>query len=217
MPVDGNAGLPRPPGCRTSLTGFIPHPSSPVLPPNLRDYHLEVRCPRCGGRARWEEPFELVPNGELRDGEAEGMPAWGPWRVREKFPSGVRWTPPPRGHGYVHACEGVLRCGTCHAVAPHRLSWPSDAFFQWYVRGVTLYAWHADHARVLLHYIGSALRDPGGYGSVYRKGLQRLPAAVLDGHARARTASRIADTLRAHGIPLHPPAPSRERSGADPA
>lgn len=183
-----------------------------MLPSNLRNYHVAIRCPRCGGRARWE--FELIPIGELGGEDAGGMPGWGPWRVREKFPSVIRWAAPPRGHGYVHHCAGVLRCATCHAVALHRLSWPADAYLQWPVRGETLYAWNADHARVLLHYVASTLRDPNAYGSAYRKGLQRLPAAVLHGRARERIAGRIADTLRALGIPLHPPIPSREPSGS---
>lgn len=176
-----------------------------MLPPDVRDYHLEIRCPRCEGRARWEEPFALLDPATAADGERDRLVPWGGWLIREKFPSVARWTAPARGQGYRHHAQGVSRCRACHAVVLHRLRWPGDAYFQWRVRGITLYAWHEEHARVLLHYAGASLRDPGRYGEGYRKSLQRLPAQAIDGHARHRLAGLIADTLRAHGIPPDPP------------
>lgn len=179
-----------------------------MLPPNLRDYHLEIRCPRCGGRARWEEPFQFVRRHDVPEEEWDRLVAWGQRWVREKFPSLVRWKPLGRGHGWRHATLGVFRCGACHAVALHRLRWPADAFFQWRVRGMLLFAWDEAHARVLLHYVGATLRDPDRYGERYRKSLQRLPAEVIGGHARGRVVARIAETLRANGIPPEPPRPA---------
>jgi hypothetical protein len=175
-----------------------------MLSPIPFDY-FEIRCPRCGGRAVWEEPFILVYPGEIPPEEREGLIPWGTRLVYEKFPSVIRWTPPPRGEGYQHHQRGVVRCMACHAVMVRRLEWPKDALFQWSVRGVTLYARDDEHARVLLHYIGSTLRDPNRYGEYYRYGLQRLPREVLDGHARERLSKQIAASLRAHGIPLDPP------------
>ena len=176
-----------------------------MLPPNVRDYHLEIRCPRCGGRARWEEPFQFVRRHDVPEAEWDRLVAWGQQWVRETFPSVIRWTSPARGRGYRHYAQGVARCRACHAVVLHRLRWPGDAFFQWRVRGITLYAWHEEHARVLLHYVAASLRDPRRYGEGYRKSLQRLPAQAIGGHARRRLAGQIADTLRAQGIPLDPP------------
>ncbi len=169
------------------------------------DAQLEIRCPRCGGRALWEEPFAFRSAKKVPEEERARMVRWGGWLVLEKFPSVIRWTPPRRGEGYWHHGLGVVRCWTCYAVVLHCLRWPEDALFQWRVRGVTLYAWNAEHARVLLHYIGATLRDPTLYGERYRKGLQRLPTGVMKGHARERLAGQIAATLRAHGLPLGPP------------
>ena len=185
-----------------------------MLPPDLRDYRLEIRCPRCGGRAVWEEPFAFVHPRDIAADERERLAPWGGRLVREKFPSVVRWMPPGKGQGWLHHHRGVARCGACHAVVLHELRWPEDAYFQWSVRGVTLYAWHEEHARVLLDYIGSTLRDPNRYGEGYRKGLQRLPAEVLDGHVRERVAAQIAETLRANGIPIAPP-PLASRPGTE--
>jgi hypothetical protein len=175
-----------------------------MLPPNPHD-SLEVRCPRCGGRAVWEEPFAFVDPRRVTEEERERLIPWSGYLVREKFPSVIRWTAPRRGQGHPYHQRGVVRCRACHAVVLHRLDWPEDALFRWGVRGVTLYAWDEEHARVLLHYVGSLLRDPNRYGERYRKGLQRLPTEVMDGHARAGLAAQIAASLRAHGISLDPP------------
>ena len=175
-----------------------------MLPPDPRD-PLEIRCPRCGGRAMWEEPFAFVAPKDVGPEERERLVRWGNRLVREKFPSVIRWTRPERGQGHAYRQRGVVRCHACHAVMLHRLDWPEDALFRWSVRGVTLYAWDVEHARVLLDYIGSTLRDPNRYGERYRKGLQRLPREVMDGHARVGLAEQIAASLRAHGIPLDPP------------
>lgn len=183
-----------------------------MLPPNLRDYHLEIRCPRCGGRARWEEPFELTGMRDEINASAPGATtrSWGPWRVREKFPSVVRWRAPRKGVGWAHYAQGVVRCSACHMVAEHRLRWPADAYFRWNVRGTVLWAWHAEHARVLHDHVAAKVRDPFRYPQPYPRSLQRLPADVLAGRSRERVARKIAATLAELGIPLDPPLRPRE-------
>ena len=185
-----------------------------MLPPDPNDDRVEIRCPRCGGRAMWEEPFAFSSRRKGAAEELERLVPWGGWLVREKFPSLIRWKAPARGQGYFYHQQGVVRCRACHLVSLHRLCWPEDAFFRWNVRGARLYALDEEHARVLLDYIGSRLRDPNRYGEWYRKGLQRLPGEVMDGHARERVAGQIAETLRAHGIPLGPP-PLAGRRGTE--
>jgi hypothetical protein len=183
-----------------------------MLPPNLRDYHLEIRCPRCDGRARWEEPFEIVDLKRHTVGPGETLLKWGGWDVREKFPSLVPWRPPRPGVGWAHYTQGVVRCGQCHLVAVHRLRWPADAFFRWGVRGSLLWAWHAEHAAVLHDYLAAKVRDPFRYPQPYPKSLQRLPRDVLAARSRERVARQIAATLAALGIPLDPPSrPPRAR------
>ena len=187
-----------------------------MLPPTLRDYHLDIRCPRCGERARWEEPFEIRGARDEVDASRQGASTiqWGGWRVREKFPSLVPWRPPRRGEGWRHYADGVVRCGACHLVARHRLRWPEDAFFRWNVRGTPLWAWHAEHARVLHDYVAARVRDPFQYPQPYPRSLQRLPADVLAGRSRERVSKQIAATLAENGIPLHPP-PRTPSTGAE--
>ncbi len=178
-----------------------------MLPPSLRDYHLEICCPRCGGRARWEEPFEITgPRSEANASMPGAVTqAWGPWTVRERFPSVVRWRAPRKGVGWTHYARGVARCAACHWVAQHRLRWPADAYFRWNVRGTQLWAWHAEHARVLHHYVAAQLRDPYRYPHPYPRTLQRLPADVLARRSRAHVVGKIAATLGALGIDPDPP------------
>jgi hypothetical protein len=90
-------------------------------------------------------------------------------------------------------------------VAAHRLRWPADAYFRWAVRGVPVWAWHEEHARVMHHYIAARVREPFRYPAPYPRALQRLPATVLAGRNRERLAGQMGATLTALGIPLEPP------------
>ncbi|HEX8395027.1 MAG TPA: hypothetical protein VF665_21955 [Longimicrobium sp.] len=172
------------------------------------DAPLEIRCPRCEGPARWEEPFEFISSARreaIPDDEAAALKPWSGWRVRERFPSVVAWQAPNRGAGYQLYRDGVVLCDACHHVGKHRLRWPADALFRWSIRGETLWAFHREHARVLLHYIGGALRDPSRYPR-YAKGLRKLPATAIAARNRERIARLIEGTLRDLGIPEDVPA-----------
>jgi len=171
---------------------------------------LEIRCPRCGGRASFDEAFEFIPGQRVAGGGATGLHRWGGWFVRERYPSVTRWKPPSGSHQYLYhgsgrpsggyrlRHRGVMRCSGCHRVDVHLLRWPGDAWFLWNVRGTPLWAWDAAHGRVLLHYLESRLRDPTRYPG-HRKSLQELPAAVLAPRNRPVIARKIRATLRASG------------------
>lgn len=167
---------------------------------------LDVRCPRCGGRATFDEPFEFLAERTVRASGAEGLHRWGGWYVREKYPSVLRWKPPRSGDqflamgapratgGYRLRHRGVVRCSACHHVGVHVLRWPQDAWFQWDVRGTRLWALDEAHARVLLAYVESLLRDPWHHPG-YRRSLQRLPAVILAARNRALVAKKIRTLL----------------------
>jgi hypothetical protein len=174
-----------------------------------RDGSLEIRCPRCGGRAAFDEPFQFVSARAAHAPPEQGI-RWGGWYVREKYPSVLRWKAPRGSHqflstgpqrstgGYRLWHRGVVRCRECHLVAVHVLRWPGDAYFQWNVRGTRLWALDANHARVLLHYIESTLRDPARYPG-YQRSLRELPAAILAARSRDVIAKKIRATLQASG------------------
>jgi len=189
---------------------------------------MDVRCPRCGGRAVFDEPFEFLSGKAARSLDPDDprpLHRWAGWMVREKYPSVASWKA-PRGPGqtlYWGGCpdgaggyrmrhRGVVRCSACHFVGLHVLRWPADAFFQWSVRGATLWAWSADHARVLLHYLGALHRDPFRHPG-YRKSLQELPAAILAARSRDLVTRKIRETLERAGestdAPVDTPAAAR--------
>ena len=86
----------------------------------------------------------------------------------------------------------------------HRLTWPDDAYFQWRIRNSTLWAWSADHARVLLAYISSLQRDPDQFPG-YEVSLRQLPKAALTAHARERVVKLITRTLAGEPAPTPNP------------
>jgi hypothetical protein len=183
---------------------------------------LEVRCPRCGGRASFDEPFEFIGGRAAKSIDPDDprpVHRWAGWHVREKYPSVASWKAPkgprrtlywggcPSGNGgYRLRHRGVVRCSACHFVGLHVLRWPADAFFQWSVRGNTLWAWNADHARVLLHYIGALQRDPWRF-PFYRKSLQELPAAILAARSRDVVRRKIREGLERAGESTDAPRP----------
>ena len=180
---------------------------------------LEIRCPRCGGRATFDEPFEFIGRSgrTAADREAlerEGLQRWGSWYIREKYPSVARWKAPPGSQqiiwsgpgstldlgGYRRDHVGVVRCPACHFVGKHELVWPDDLYFRWEHRGTPLWAEGAEEARMLLHFIESTDRDPGRYPAGYGKTLRKLPAALKSAKSREAVTALIRRTLRDAGI-----------------
>lgn len=165
---------------------------------------LEVRCPRCGGHATFDEPFEFLSERKTPMADGEGLARWGGYYVREKYPSVLRWKAPrgsdqylstaPQGGGYRLRHVGVVRCGACHHVGAHLLRWPDDAWFRWDVRGTRLWAWDEPHARVLLAYVESLRREPARHPG-YQRSLRKLPAVILAARNRALVAKKIRTLL----------------------
>jgi hypothetical protein len=154
--------------------------------------------------------FDSVPTRRGRpvpDDDPRPVYQWGGWFLRERYPAVLPWRPPKgRPYNYLtHGEYGVVRCPECHLVAARSLRWPAEAFFRWSIRGVELWAWNAEHAQVLLDYIGSQLRDPWRYRGGYGRGLQKLPATILAARNRAELVRRITESLRTAAISTVPP------------
>lgn len=188
-----------------------PVPSSAVTA-GARTARLEIRCPRCEGRAWFEEAFEFLAGRRVEEG-AERLHRWGGWLVRERYPSVMGWKAPSGSeqhlyHGRASLAggfrlmhRGVVRCTACHHVGVHVLRWPGDAWFRWNVRGTPLWAWDVEHARVLWAYIDSLRREPWRYPR-YHASLRKLPSVVLAARNRSLVAGKISASLRAAGEPV---------------
>ncbi len=165
---------------------------------------LDIPCPDCGGCAQFEDAFEFAV---ARSGEQRpGWHSWGGWIVREKFPSLVRWkaprgsdqvllrgTQPGRAQshtGYLLMSKGVRRCA-CGGIGVHELTWPSDAFWRWSIRGQTLWAYNRNHAQALLGYIGAD-------GPTRPKAPSRLPTHFLRAKVREEVVTQITRALEKH-------------------
>jgi hypothetical protein len=92
--------------------------------------------------------------------------------------------------------EAVTKCSNCHEIAVREVAWPEDAYFQWDIRGHTLWAWNREHAQVLLDFLGSKERDENKYGR-YERNLRKLPSALISSKVRSLVVRRITETL--HG------------------
>ena len=157
---------------------------------------VDVRCPRCGGRALFDTHlFDFYPE---RKGKppASDRPVhrWNDCHVIERYPMLVPWTPPPpRGAAErYNPKRGVIKCTSCHLVVAHQVNWPDDAYYRWDVRGITLWAWSEEHARALLGFIESAERDPMAWPGPYRLSLRNLPRQVV----LAKSCSTLAKLIR---------------------
>jgi hypothetical protein len=89
---------------------------------------------------------------------------------------------------------GTLKCSKCHLVAETALTWPTDAYYQWNIRGYILWAWSTEHARALLGYLESTDRDPWRF-SPYGFWMQTLPSEVTSAKRRDLVVKEISRTL----------------------
>jgi hypothetical protein len=182
-----------------------------------------VRCPRCGARTGFDEPFEFFAVKAAKALDADDprpVHQWAGRMVREKYPSLISWRPPRgpeqslywggcstgRTGGYRLRHRGVVRCPACHFVGVHVLRWPADAFFQWSIRGTLLWAWGPEHARVLLHYLGALQRDPWRFPG-HRRSLRKLPATILAARNRDLVTRKIRESLERAGESTEAPRP----------
>lgn len=163
---------------------------------------IDIRCPDCGGLAKFEEPFEFVLSSEFHPDDGRSAHQWGGWVVLERFPTQFHWKPPAgseqylrgggdaRRGGYPLLTNGMVQCSRCYSDRKHRLNWPCDAYWQWGIRGEVLWAWGRKHANVILQYIKEANR---GSQSVY--GLRYIPANFLSAKVRDSVVTKMERSL----------------------
>ena len=154
---------------------------------------LNIRCPRCGGKAEYDLPFDLYTAAKgAPPGEERTLHQWGGWLVAERYPSVKPWDDAPEG---ISESDGVVKCSACHLVAQHTLRWPHDAYYQWQIRGNTLWAFNLEHARVLGEFLGGKERDVTRYPQ-YARNLMKIPGDLLSARVREDVTKEVNATLR---------------------
>ena len=93
--------------------------------------------------------------------------------------------------------QGVVKCPHCYLLIKHRLEWPADAYYQWDIRGVTLWAWCTEHACVLLGFLAASERDVARFPGW---GLHKLPREIISAKNRDEVVKRITATLQREGV-----------------
>jgi hypothetical protein len=149
---------------------------------------LDIRCPACGARALWDEPFRIVDGKAVANIDPQLVHKWGQRYIIEKYPSVLKWRQ-DSGKSYRYHHRGVMKCLNCHRVAVHQLDWSHDAFYRWDIRGTILWAWNKAHALDILHYIESSERQPEKFAYCYW--LKRLPRPTLSAKVRDLIVKRI--------------------------
>ncbi|EKE76146.1 hypothetical protein [Gallaecimonas xiamenensis] len=171
---------------------------------------IEVRCPHCQGQAFFEEPFEFHSARHF-DASAEHRPVhrWSNWLVVERFPSHYRWKAPRSSGAYIRSggyqeggvpeseggyplmTQGLIRCPACHQQSRRRLQWPTDAYWQWQIRGQCLWAWDRQHALAILAYVQADNRPSRRGGSPVRY----VPSHFLTAKIRELVVRKLTQSL----------------------
>lgn len=164
---------------------------------------IDVKCPVCGKKALFEEPFEFIPLRKLAADESRSYHRWGGWAVIERFPSLISWQAPAGsqqylrtggdcgGEGYPLLTNGLVQCSQCYLSRKHKLCWPEDAFWQWEIRGQVLWAWEREHAITILSYIRETVRP-----SRHSHYLRYIPSHFLAAKVRELVVQKMEAALQ---------------------
>jgi hypothetical protein len=167
----------------------------------LRLASIDIVCPGCGHLAIFDEPF-IFFSGNQPMAEGQTYHRWGNWRIVEKYPSVITWSP-PQGHqyylrkgngtapGYPLLHRGMVLCPHCHISKLHTLSWPTDAWWKWEIRGQLLWAWDRAHAKEILDFIRLKRRPHRPISTR----LGRVPSFFLKAKQRHTVAQKISASL----------------------
>ena len=165
---------------------------------------IDIKCPDCGALAKFEEPLEFLSKKEVCQGETKPTHQWGGWIVLERFPSQISWKPPSgssqylRGGGdtgkggYPLLTNGLVQCSHCHSNRKHKLNWPTDAYWQWEIRGELLWAWDKEHAQIILKYVKDTSRS-----SRRSYNLKYIPSHFLSAKVRELVVQKIERSVNA--------------------
>lgn len=158
------------------------------------DSEVAVVCPFCNREAMFDaQPYEFIPEREWKkSGRTEPNFKFSGWRVVERYPSLVRWSPQKAVNDTKQRKKhGVIKCSNCSNIREGYLAWPEDAYYKWDIRGKLLWANNRRHAVALMQHIESNHRGRGrGFG------FYKLPSIITSRKNRNLVAKKILQSLR---------------------
>ena len=170
----------------------------------MKHVPIDIKCPDCADRARFQEPFEFLSRNDISPNETRPYHQWGGWTVVERFPSQINWKAPSgssqylRGGGssgaggYPLLTNGLVQCSNCHSNRKHKLSWPNDAYWQWDIRGEILWAWDKNHALIILSFVKETSRP-----SRHSPNLKYVPSHFLSAKVRELIVQKMERSINA--------------------
>lgn len=144
---------------------------------------LAIKCPRCGGHARFDPPFHT-------DGTFVGERSSGVFKWKDK--DNPFTVSPHLRHREV---VGVCLCPTCTYNKKHKLNWPADAYYSVSVCGRELWAWDRDYLVALRQYIASTDREVHGHWK-HQVFLKYIPKEFLNVRRRSVVLKAIDGILK---------------------
>ncbi len=190
---------------------------------------LDVRCPSCGGRAFFEfaEAVRIRERKDIAFFQESNQFDY----LRCKDSCGHYWHAAiyyaglhgrtvesirelPDGYAksefahsrYLYRSAGPrlgsISCDRCHLYQRHKLDWPKDAYFQIEYKDDVLWAFNAESAVELFHYITSTNRTRDHYK--WEAFLMKVPTKFLRRGARKTITKRLEKLIRPNTTaPLH--------------
>ena len=162
---------------------------------------LEICCPRRGGPARFEEPFEFIGGPTPKaNSPLWQLPRHGPWFIRARFPSLLPWKGSDDHWQHISRApdywqRGVSQCLRCQDARVCKMRWPHDAFWRWEIRGGVLWAYSHKYAQVRREFIGRSYRAPEDFGMEFAGFLVKVPSEFLRAQVRDEIVRKIDESL----------------------
>lgn len=154
---------------------------------------IECKCSKCAGVDLFDKnPFQFISEKQADLCSPPSMHRKDGFYIVERYPTIYPWI--AKDHQHYHSDlnydKGVLKCTSCGCIHVHKLDWPSDAYYQWDIRGALLWAVNREHAAFLLNFIQQKVRTNKHNYKSYK-----LPSTITSAKNRDLMVKKISTTL----------------------
>jgi hypothetical protein len=139
-----------------------------------------------------KSPFQFVSEKQANSYNPPLIHRKDGYYIVERYPNVYPWIAKDHQHYHndLNRGKGVLKCTSCGCIHVHKLDWPSDAYYQWDIRGTLLWAVNREHAEYLLSYIHQKVRTGKHHYKSYK-----LPSTITNAKNRDLVVKKIRTTI----------------------